>query len=83
MCRVVLAAFIIALASVGAQHSAGIPPGAERAYQARETEIAPELERRRIRYVVAHRFPTFLERAPEDGSLFHALFASVDFRYVD
>ncbi|HEX5068021.1 MAG TPA: STT3 domain-containing protein [Myxococcota bacterium] len=48
---------------------------AERAYQSREDEIAPELARRRIRYVVAHRFPSFLERAPEDGSLFHALFA--------
>jgi len=48
---------------------------AERAYQSPEAEIAPELEKRRIRYVVAHEFPTFLERAPVDGSLFHALFA--------
>jgi dolichyl-diphosphooligosaccharide--protein glycosyltransferase len=47
---------------------------AERAYQSREDAIAPELEARRIRYVVAHRFPTFLEREPAQDSLFHALF---------
>lgn len=47
---------------------------AERYYQSREPEIAAELERRGIRYVVAHRFPTFLEREPAPGSLFHALY---------
>jgi dolichyl-diphosphooligosaccharide--protein glycosyltransferase len=47
---------------------------AERAYQAREPEIARELAQRQIRYVVAHRFPSFLAREPAPGSLFHALF---------
>ena len=48
---------------------------AERAYQSSEPEIVGELERRRIRYVVAHRHPIFLQREPAPGSLFHALYA--------
>ncbi|HXK21663.1 MAG TPA: STT3 domain-containing protein [Myxococcota bacterium] len=47
---------------------------AERAYQSTEPEIAGELSERRIRYVVAHRFPSFLPREPGPTSLFHALF---------
>jgi len=48
---------------------------AERAYQSAEPEIAGELAERRIRYVVAHSFPSFLASEPAPTSLFHALFA--------
>ncbi len=46
----------------------------ERYFLASEAEIAFELERRRIRYVVAQRFPTFLANQPTRASLFRALF---------
>jgi dolichyl-diphosphooligosaccharide--protein glycosyltransferase len=47
---------------------------AQRYYLAREPEVQDELARRRVRYVVARRFPSDLEGEPRDDSLFHALF---------
>jgi dolichyl-diphosphooligosaccharide--protein glycosyltransferase len=47
----------------------------ERYYLAREPEIEFELDRRRIRFVVAQRFPTYLAHEPGRASLFRALYA--------
>ena len=46
----------------------------QRYYQSRELDVLDELARRRIRYVVARRFPSDLEDAPGEDSLFQALF---------
>ena len=47
---------------------------AERYYLASEPEVGFELDRRRIRYVVAQRFPNFLTGTPQPRSLFRAMY---------
>jgi hypothetical protein len=47
----------------------------DRYFMSREPEIAFELERRHIRYVVTQRFPIFLDQKPAPASMFRALYA--------